>query len=206
MVYIKQFRVYQLFLGGCLFLLYATCMLWILVMKNRVSSVKTEVKETTDTVVKPYSHYKSVATKTISLHKKVLQQGTLPHQQFLTGSTFDSRGIYQNITASITSMLLFSFSPKAEELFSKKLVDPNHEQLVYANSPAMIWNGDRFIVVMRMWLDKEQTYTRTRNVFSDNYFYMRMYTENMEPLDKTGRLLGIPTRVHEALGMVLITH
>ncbi|KAF6034885.1 hypothetical protein EB796_006807 [Bugula neritina] len=77
---------------------------------------------------------------------------------------------------------VFSFSPTAEEHFKAKLVDPNHEQQVYANSPAMIWDGKKFIVIMRMWLDQEHTIKKTKNVFSDNYLYTRTYNDKMEPL------------------------
>lgn len=201
-VYIKQFTIYRTFLGSCLFLLYMMCVFWIFVIRNHFAAVG-------ESKVKGYNTDTSLSSQpgtpggSPSLQKQILRQGILPHRQHLRGSVFDSRGVYRNITAELTSTLLFSFSPDAEQLFARKLVDPKHEQLIFANSPAMIWHDGKFTVVMRMWLDKERNESAAQNTFSDNYFYMRMFTERMEPLDKTGRLLGIPTRVHEAVGKVL---
>jgi len=115
-----------------------------------------------------------------TLHKKVQREGTQARRHLLFGSIVDSRGIVASITHNVTSELVFSFSPTAEEHFKAKLVDPNHEQQVYANSPAMIWDGKKFIVIMRMWLDQEHTIKKTKNVFSDNYLYTRTYNDKMD--------------------------
>lgn len=135
-----------------------------------------------------------------TLHKKVNKLGIYQHKQQLLGSMLDTRGVVGNFTGNITSELVFSFSPTAEQMFLKKVIDPNNEQKVYANSPAMIWDGSKFIVVMRMWLDKEHTAGKTKNVFSDNYLYKRTYNDKMEPLDTSGNVLGIPTRVLQSVG------
>lgn len=135
-----------------------------------------------------------------TLRKRIKRAGIYQNQQRLLGSMLDQRGVVSNITSNITSELVFSFSPTAEKMFLEKLVDPNHEQRVYANSPAMIWDGEKFVVVMRMWLDKEHTEGKTKNVFSDNYLYTRTYNDKMEALDVSGKILGIPTRVLESIG------
>ena len=138
--------------------------------------------------------------KSPTLKKQIKKFGIYQTNQTLQGFMLDIRGVVGDVTSNISTELVFSFSPTAEENFSEKLVDPNHEQKVYANSPAMIWDGEKFIVVMRMWLDKEHTAGKTKNVFSDNYLYMRTYNEKMQALDVSGRILGIPTRVLESIG------
>ncbi|XP_067950189.1 uncharacterized protein [Watersipora subatra] len=135
-----------------------------------------------------------------TLEKKVRRNGIYQRKQMLEGVMLDRSGVVSNVTSEIISELVFSFSPTAEKHFAKKLVDPNHEQRVYGNSPAMIWDGEKFIVVMRMWLDKEHTEGRTKNIFSDNYLYARSYNDKMEALDISGRVLGIPTRVIQSVG------
>ena len=135
-----------------------------------------------------------------TLKKSVERIGSNQHNQRLNGSMLDERGVVSHFLSNITSELVFSFSPETEMRFSEKLVDPNHEQRVYANSPAMIWDGHKFIVVMRMWLDKEDTLKSVSNIFSDNYFYWREYNDKMEALDNGGRIQGMATRAHIAIG------
>ena len=136
----------------------------------------------------------------VSHHKRVKKKGIWQLNQNLHGAVVDYRGIRQQISSNVTTELVFSFSPETEMRFSEKLVDPNHEQRVYANSPAMIWDGHKFIVVMRMWLDKEDTLKSVSNIFSDNYFYWREYNDKMEALDNGGRIQGMATRAHIAIG------
>lgn len=136
-----------------------------------------------------------------TLYKKVRRSGIHPHNQTLRGVMFDINGINgQQIKADVHSEMIYSFSPSTEWMFSNKLVDPNREQTILANSPGMIWYKGKFYVVMRMWLDKEITLNRVRNTFSDNYFFMRTYNDKMESMDDKGRVMGILTRVHESVG------
>ena len=135
-----------------------------------------------------------------TLKKSVERIGSNQHNQMLNGSMLDKRGVVSHFLSNITSELVFSFSPETEMRFSEKLVDPNHEQRVYANSPAMIWDGHKFIVVMRMWLDKEHTLKNTKNHFADNYLYTMSYDERMNALDNHGRVLGIPVRELSGIG------
>lgn len=167
--------------------------------------VKERMSESNGNTFKLYGEETTGSTmssknKLPTLKKKIKKFGIYQRNQTLQGSMLDKRGVVGDVTSNISTELVFSFSPTAEEKFSEKLVDPNHEQKVYANSPAMIWDGEKFIVVMRMWLDKEHTAGKTKNVFSDNYLYMRIYNEKMQALDVSGRILGIPTRVLESIG------
>lgn len=145
---------------------------------------------------------RSRAASVATLRKKIYKDGIYQRDQQLEGSLVDSRpkGIVSTISSNITTEMVFAFSPEVEEKFKDKIVDPNHEQKVFANSPAMIWDGEKFVVVMRMWLDKEHMSKNTMNIFSDNYLYTRTYDDKMQPLDVSGKVLGIPTRVFESIG------
>jgi len=130
---------------------------------------------------------------------KVDRKGHSPRTFTLRGMLVDQKNS-EEITAQITTEVVFAFSPTAEEQFRAKIVDPIDEQIIFANSPAITWHGDRFLVVMRMWLDKEESNKIVQNIIADNYFYAATFNSKMEALDDHGRVLGIPTRVHKDLG------
>jgi len=138
---------------------------------------------------------------------QIERQGEFQLNKTLRGALVDVNGVATWIDSPVVTEVVFAFSPTAEDHFREKVVDPMNQQIIYANSPAMIWDGNKFVVVMRMWLDKEvvEKQKLAENILSDNYFYATSYNSKMEELNDHGRVLGIPTRVG-GIGKLFLKH
>ncbi|XP_067948300.1 uncharacterized protein [Watersipora subatra] len=121
----------------------------------------------------------------------------LYHNNFtVEGHRFNMSGVEQLYNHTLSSSLIHSFSPYTENRFKEIMLEPRHEQRVYANSPALMWYRGELICVMRIWLEKEK-YTdegakRPPNDFNDNFLYTQKFNKYMKPITP-GSILGIPT-------------
>ena len=109
------------------------------------------------------------------------------------GSTFNATGRVKDVSTSLTTCLIHSFSPYIEREAAKRFLDPAHDNKYYANSPAMVWYHGELVLVSRIWLDRE-TYnpeTWPANDFADNWLYMQRFNRFMKPTSE-GSILGIP--------------
>ncbi|XP_013399569.1 uncharacterized protein LOC106165762 [Lingula anatina] len=110
------------------------------------------------------------------------------------GGIFNSSGKIAEVAVTLTTSLVYSFSPFVENKVKKIFPDPVHQNVFYANSPAITWHNDQLVTVLRIWLEEERYEKREKpyNFFADNYFYTQNFDGNFKPLTN-GSLLGIPT-------------
>lgn len=110
------------------------------------------------------------------------------------GSTFNSRGSSHDVTMKVTTCLIHSFSPYIEREAAKRFLDPPHDNIYYANSPALEWFKNELVLVSRIWLDREIYEPKDNwppNHFADNWLYTQRFDHNMKPTTN-GSIMGIP--------------
>lgn len=117
------------------------------------------------------------------------------HFQFdLTGYLMVPKGRGQKLTSPLVSSLVYSFSPEIEREAARKFLDPPHQQVFFANSPAVEWFRGELVLVSRIWLDRERYEAKQNwppNHFADNYLYTQRFDRFMRPIDN-GSIIGIP--------------
>ncbi len=112
----------------------------------------------------------------------------------LGGYLFKETGRSYFVNADITSCLIHSFSPYVEREAAKRFLDPPHDQLYLANSPAVTWYNGELVLVARIWLDREKYEPKNDwppNHFADNYLYTQKFDHYMKPTNN-GSIIGIP--------------
>ncbi|XP_013419777.1 uncharacterized protein LOC106180356 [Lingula anatina] len=95
---------------------------------------------------------------------------------------------------NVTSSLVYSFSPGVEKRVAQMFPDPPHQNVFFANSPAITWYNGELVAILRIWLDKEKYEDKKNypyNSFQDNYFYVQKFDQNLKPITN-GSLMGIP--------------
>ena len=110
------------------------------------------------------------------------------------GSLFNDKGKLLRIYENVTSCLIHSFSPYIERETAKRFVDPPHDQVFFANSPAVKWHNGELVLVARMWLDRERYEPKNSwppNHFADNWLYTEKYNDKLAPVS-SGSIMGIP--------------
>ena len=112
----------------------------------------------------------------------------------LGGFNFNSSGRAEAVTRNVTTCLIHSFSPYIERQAAERFLDPAHDNIYYANSPAIVWFQDEIVLVSRIWLDREiyNPQTWPANDFADNWLYMQRFNLFMKPTSP-GEILGIPS-------------
>ena len=118
-----------------------------------------------------------------------------PHSFTLGGATFNESGAAGYCSFTITSSLLHSFSPWIEKEASGMFLDPAHENVFFANSPAITWFKDELVLVARIWLNREDHKFKNEwpiNDFADNYLYTQRFDRFLKPISN-GSIMGIPS-------------
>ena len=72
------------------------------------------------------------------------------------GHLFNELGRNGVVRGSVTSCLVHSFSPYIEREAARRFLDPARDNVYFANSPAITWDGDELVLVSRIWLDRER--------------------------------------------------
>jgi len=72
------------------------------------------------------------------------------------GRMFDEGGVGQQVHGGVSSCLVHSFSPHVEREAARRFLDPARDNVYFANSPAITWDGDQLVLVSRIWLDRER--------------------------------------------------
>ena len=118
----------------------------------------------------------------------------LPYTYDFSGYMFDAQGSAGEVTKSVTTSLIHSFSPYVEREAAKRFIDPARDNIYYANSPAVMWFNGELILVTRIWLDREKYEPKNdwpANHFADNWLYTQKFDRNMRPINN-GSIVGIP--------------
>lgn len=116
------------------------------------------------------------------------------------GAMVNKSGVTKTIKTPMMSSLIYSYSPMVENKVKKIFPDPAHQNVFYANSPAIIWHKGKIITVLRIWLEEERYKKKSKpyNYFQDNYFYTQKFDAAFNPVTP-GELLGVPTH-HQDVG------
>ena len=119
----------------------------------------------------------------------------LPHAFELGGYLFNESGRSHGLRKRVTTSLVHSFSPYIEREAAKRFIDPPHDNVYFANSPAITWYHGQLVLVARIWLDREKYEPKNdwpANHFADNWLYTQRFNHRMEPITE-GAILGIPS-------------
>jgi len=111
------------------------------------------------------------------------------------GFVFKETGSSFYLTADITSCMTHSFSPYVEQEAAKRFLDPAHDNIYYANSPALVWYKGELVLVTRIWLDREKYEPKSdwpSNHFADNFLYTQKFDRELRPVSN-GTIIGIPS-------------
>ncbi|KAK2139533.1 hypothetical protein NP493_6355g00000, partial [Ridgeia piscesae] len=107
------------------------------------------------------------------------------------GATTERDGGARKIVANVTLFVpLFHVEREA----AKRFVDPAHDNIFYANSPAVIWYKGQLVLVTRIWLERERYEEKKNwpaNHFADNWLYTQKFDRYMRPVSN-GSIIGIP--------------
>ncbi|KAK2184754.1 hypothetical protein NP493_254g02020 [Ridgeia piscesae] len=118
----------------------------------------------------------------------------LCHEFEFGGYHLNETGVSRKIVANVTSCLVHCFSPYVEREAAKRFVDPAHDNIFYANSPAVIWYKGQLVLVTRIWLERERYEEKKNwpaNHFADNWLYTQKFDRYMRPVSN-GSIIGIP--------------
>ncbi|ELU10111.1 hypothetical protein CAPTEDRAFT_187274 [Capitella teleta] len=110
------------------------------------------------------------------------------------GTVFNDQGKAKDIGIPVTTSLVHSFSPYIEREAAKRFLDPAHDNIYYANSPAILWFKNELVLVSRIWLDRELYEPKDNwpaNHFADNWLYTQKFDHDMKPISN-GSIIGIP--------------
>ena len=113
----------------------------------------------------------------------------------LGGYLFKETGRTYYLEADLTSCLIHSFSPYVEREAAKRFLDPAHDNIYFANSPAVVWYKGEVVLITRIWLDREKYEPKSdwpANHFADNFLYTQKFDSHMRPVS-AGHILGIPS-------------
>ncbi len=111
------------------------------------------------------------------------------------GYVFNQTGRSHGLKKRVTTSLIHSFSPYVEREAGKRFIDPPHDNIYFANSPAIQWFRGQLVLVSRIWLDREKYEPKDdwpANHFADNWLYTQRFDRFMRPLTN-GSILGIPS-------------
>ncbi|OAF71298.1 hypothetical protein A3Q56_00940 [Intoshia linei] len=151
-----------------------------------------------------FDHFQQIELLNYSLKKlKLRERYCLNSLQ--TGLYFyRQRPKIQEFEFNISTCLIYSFSPNIEENVAEKLLEKKKENILVANSPAIIWFKDKLFLLIRIWLVNERydgasVHIEPHNTFADNFFYTRQYNYKMKPIT-VGRLLGMATGIKWPIG------
>lgn len=117
-----------------------------------------------------------------------------PYSYQFSGFCFNEKGRTLQVKAEITTSIIHNFSPYIEHETAKRFVDMAHNQVFYANSPAVKWFKGRLFMVSRIWLERERYEAKQNwpaNHFADNWLYSQQFDRHMKPVTN-GTILGIP--------------
>lgn len=113
----------------------------------------------------------------------------------LGGYMFNSTGRSHGLQKKVTSSLVHSFSPYVEREAGKRFIDPPHDNIYFANSPAITWFKGELVLVSRIWLDREKYEAKDdwpSNHFADNWLYTQRFDRQMRPVTN-GSIMGVPS-------------
>lgn len=111
------------------------------------------------------------------------------------GTHFVASGRNFDLSSEVTMSLVHSFSPYVEREAAKRFLDPAHDNVYFANSPAVLWHQGELILVTRIWLDREKYEPKKdwpANHFADNFLYTQKFDHRMRPVSN-GSIIGIPS-------------
>ena len=110
------------------------------------------------------------------------------------GYLFNESGRSHGLKKKVTTSLIHSFSPYVEREAAKRFIDPPHDNIYFANSPAILWYHGELVLVSRIWLDREKYEPKNdwpSNHFADNWLYTQRFDHHMQPVTN-GSIVGIP--------------
>ena len=118
----------------------------------------------------------------------------LPFPYTQTGWMFGETGRTYYVKRDVTITMVHSFSPYVEREAARRFLDPPHDNVYFANSPAVLWHKGELILVTRIWLDREKYEPKKdwpANHFADNYLYTQRFDHHLRPVSN-GSIIGIP--------------
>ena len=118
----------------------------------------------------------------------------LKFQYVFSGWMFNEKGRTYKVSKHVETSLVHSFTPYVEREAAKRFLDPPHNNIFFANSPAVIWHKGELILVSRIWLDREKYEPKKdwpANQFADNFLYTQKFDRFMKPITN-GSIIGIP--------------
>ena len=125
----------------------------------------------------------------------ILTQERLKYSYIQGGSIFKETGRTYDVVSDVSISLVHSFSPYVEREASRRFLDPAHDNVYFANSPAVMWHNGELILVTRIWLDREKYEPKKdwpANHFADNFLYTQKFDRHMRPVSN-GSIIGIPS-------------
>ena len=126
---------------------------------------------------------------------KIYTQERLGFDYTQGGSMFKETGRTYEVAVDVMTTIAHSFSPYVEREASRRFLDPARDNVYFANSPAVLWDKDKLILVTRIWLDREKYEAKKdwpANHFADNFLYTQKFDHHMRPVSN-GSIIGIPS-------------
>ena len=112
----------------------------------------------------------------------------------LSGALLSENGVVKYLSVPGETGLIHSFSPQIEKSAAERVVDAAHDNVYFANSPAIAWHRGRLVLIVRIWLDREK-YEKNKdwpaNQFADNFLFTQSFDKYLHPVNN-GSFMGIP--------------